>query len=96
METKNKIENLFITKMKDFTTEELNVLFTHSFDVIIYTQNKDNLTRYLCVDEDLNFEIDENLTLFYYYKKVKVYYINEIVTRSKNTLKKQFKDLFNI
>ena len=96
METKNKIENLFITKMKDFTTEELNVLFEHAFDVIIYSEFKDNLIRYIFVDYDLIFEINENLTLLYYFKKVKVYYINEIETRSKNNLKKQFKALFNI
>ena len=96
METKNKIENLFITKMKDFTTEELNVLFQNSYDVIIWTQNKDHLIRYIWVDDDSNFEIDENLTLFFYFEKVKIWYINHIETKSKNNLKKQFKDLFNI
>ena len=96
METKNKIENLFNTKMKNFSDEELNVLFNHSYDVIVYTECIYKEFRYITINEDLIFQIDENLTLLYYFKKVKVYYFNEIEIKIKRDIIFQAKKLLNI
>jgi len=95
MKTENKVHDLFATPMNQFTNEELNILFGHTYDMFVYTNLKEN-KRYLVLDDEQNVPIDESRFLAYYVMKARVFYKETIKQNSRLELQREFKKLFNL
>ena len=96
MKTKNKIHDLFATPMNQFTNEELNILFDHTFNMFVYTDPNDINKRCIVFDEDSVLPINESCSLLYYVTKAKVFYKGTIQQNARFELQLEFKKLFNL
>jgi len=107
MKTENKIQDLFATPINQFTNEELNILFDHTFDMFVYTDPNDKNKR--CIVFDINskygwkdscndrvYPIDENRFLWHYISIAKKYRVEELKECARLELQREFKKLFNL
>lgn len=96
MKTQNKIHDLFATPINQFTNEELNILFDHTFNMFVYTDPNDHKKRCIVFDDDHVLPINESRFLLYYLSKAKVFYKETIKQNSRLELQREFKKLFNL
>lgn len=96
MKTENKIQDLFATPINQFTNEELNILFDHTFDMFVYTDPNDKNKRCIVFDDDRVYPIDEDRFLWHYISIAKKFRVEELKECARLELQREFKKLFNL
>jgi hypothetical protein len=93
MKTPNKIENFFNETIGNLSNDELNMLFIH-YGMYIFTDNDFN--RWLCLDDDKQIQLNNDVFLFYYFNEVMKFYYKNCKQLGKNELKRELNNLIKM
>ena len=90
MKTENKTANFFNVTIGNLSNEELNTLFVN-FDMFVHTDN--DLNRWLCLEEDKEIQLINDVFLYYYFNEVVKFYYKKCIKIGKNELKREVNSL---
>jgi len=93
MEKVNVIEELLKEKILNFNVKELNLLFYHCFNMVVYEEFGN---MYLSLKDDDDKYLDPDKTIYYYFKLAKIVYKDQIEKQATNNLKREFNKLLTI
>ena len=89
----NSIESLLRKEIREFTVDELNVLFYNLYSFTVYSENNEYFIMY---DTDDCKQLEKKCSLFYYVKSAKVVYKNYLEISNKRTIANEFKKLLDL